>query len=170
MPPAPGPAAPASGAEVYVEVLRVPLRWWALATMFLASVLLALLVAIPVGYAYAATGVLVAITATFFVMYGGARVSVLDGELTAGRARIPVGFLAEPTALDLEAARRLRGVDADARAYLLLRPYLPRAVQVRLTDPADPTPYWLVATRHPRTLAATLTAAIERHAATHPAD
>ena len=38
----------------------------------------------------------------------------------------------------------MAGVDADARAYLLLRPYLKRAVQVDLADPADPTPYWLL--------------------------
>jgi hypothetical protein len=42
------------------------------------------------------------------------------------------------------------GRDADARAYLLLRPYLKRAVRVEITDPADPTPYWLVSTRHPK--------------------
>ena len=46
------------------------------------------------------------------------------------------------------------GVDADARAFLLLRPYLKRAVQVEIADPADPTPYWLVRTRHPDELAA----------------
>ena len=43
---------------------------------------------------------------------------------------------------------RAAGVDADARAYLLLRPYLKRAVKVEITDPADPAPYWLVSTRH----------------------
>ena len=40
------------------------------------------------------------------------------------------------------------GVDADARAYLLLRPYLKRAVRVEIADPADPAPYWLVSTAH----------------------
>jgi hypothetical protein len=41
------------------------------------------------------------------------------------------------------------GVDADARAYLVLRPYVKRAVRVPLLDPDDPTPYWLVSCRHP---------------------
>jgi hypothetical protein len=65
-----------------------------------------------------------------------------------------------PEALDAEAARRAAGVEADARAYLLLRPYLTRAVRVQVVDPADPTPYWLVSTRRPRTLAAVLSEAI----------
>ena len=53
-------------------------------------------------------------------------------------------------ALDAEATRRVAGVEADARAYLLLRPYLKRAVRVEITDPADPAPYWLVSTAAPR--------------------
>jgi len=50
-------------------------------------------------------------------------------------------------------------VDADARAFLLLRPYLRRAVMVPVQDPADPTPYWLVSTRQPERLVRALVAA-----------
>ena len=62
-----------------------------------------------------------------------------------GRARISgaaTSAAAEP--LDAEATRRVAGRDADARAYLLLRPYLKRAVRVTVARPGDPTPYWLV--------------------------
>ncbi len=45
----------------------------------------------------------------------------------------------------------------DARAWLLLRGWIPGVVRVRLDDPDDPTPYWLVSSRHPRRLAAALT-------------
>ena len=152
------PGAPTEGA--YAEQLRVPLRWWALATMFWASVLLALLVAIPVALAYLVTGALSAINAAIFVGYGAARVTVADGVFEAGRARIPVHLLASPEPLDAQATRRTAGVDADVRAYLLLRPYIPTTVRVRVVDPSDPTPYWLVSTRHPVLLAAELSAAI----------
>ncbi len=143
----------------YDERLGVPLRWWALGTMFLATVLLAFLVATPVWVALLGTGVLVAMLAGLFVGYGAARVSVHDGVFRAGRARIPVGLVGEVTALDAQARHRLAGVDADARAYLLLRPYLRRAVRVDVDDPADPTPYWLVSTRRPAQLVAALSAA-----------
>ena len=153
----PGPdVSSAAGAGAYVEALHVPLRWWALATMFLASVLLAFLVAVPAVAAYAATGVMAALTALGFWSFGSARVVVADGELRAGRAHIPVSLLADAEALGREDTRRVAGVDADARAYLLLRPYIATSVKVRVVDPADPTPYWLISTRHPRTLAATL--------------
>ena len=42
---------------MYDERLGVPLRWWALATMFVASLLLAFLVATPAWLAVAGTGV-----------------------------------------------------------------------------------------------------------------
>jgi Protein of unknown function (DUF3093) len=142
----------------YDERLGVPLRWWALATMFLATVLLAFLVATPAWVALVTTGVLVTLVVGLFVGYGAARVSVHDGVFRAGRAHIPVSLLGEVTALDGQARQRLAGVDADARAYLLLRPYLQRAVRVDLADPADPTPYWLVATRRPGQLVEALSA------------
>ena len=140
----------------YDERLGVPLRWWALATMFVASVLLAFLVALPAAVAFGAIGLVVAGVVALFVGYGAAEVAVRDGEFVAGSARIPVGFLAEPTALDSDATKRLLGVEADARAYLLVRPSLRRAVRVTVVDPADPTPYWLVSTRHPDELASAL--------------
>ena len=143
----------------YVERLRVPLRWWALGTMFVASLLLAFLVALPLWLALAGTGVLVALWVTLFVSYGSARISVRDGVLTAGRARIPVVHVGQVESLDAEGTRLLAGREADARAYLLIRPYLRRSVRVDITDPADPTPYWLLGTRHPDRLAAALSAA-----------
>jgi hypothetical protein len=142
---------------VYDERLGVPLRWWALATMFVASMLLALLVATPLWLAITGTAVLVLALLALFLGYGAARISVADGVLTAGRARISLDHVGEVHALGVEDARRLAGRDADARAYLLLRPYLRRAVRIAIVDPADPTPYWLVSTRRPDRLAAVLT-------------
>lgn len=141
---------------VYDERLGVPLRWWALATMFLASMLIAFLVATPAWVAVAGTAVLVALVLALFLGYGAARVSVRDGVLTAGRARISLEHVGEVEALDAAATRLLAGREADARAYLLLRPYLSRAVRIGIDDPADPTPYWLVSSRRPDRLAAAL--------------
>lgn len=141
------------------ERLHVPLRWWVQATMFLATVWLAFIVALPATVAWVASGLLLAATAVLFLGYGAARVRVTGGELVAGRARIPVTALGTPVPLDAEETRLLAGREADARAYLLLRPYLKRSVRVPVEDPADPTPYWLVSTRRPADLAAAIEAA-----------
>lgn len=146
----------------YDERLGVPLRWWVQATMMVASVWLATIVALPESGAWLVTAVAAALITAFFLSYGGSHVRVTDDHFQAGRARIELRHLGTVTALDAEGARRLAGVDADARAYLLLRPYLKRAVRVQLIDPADPTPYWMVSTRHPEALARALADATSR--------
>lgn len=144
-------------AAAYDEHLRVPLRWWVQATMLLASLWLAMVVALPSSVALAIAGVGGVLLAAALMSFGSARISVRDGVLYAGRARIACVHLGQIDALDPEASRRVAGRDADARAYLVLRPYLKRAVRIEITDPADPVPYWLVSSRHPEDLARALT-------------
>lgn len=140
----------------YLERLRVPLRWWVQATMFLATVWLAFIVSTPGWLAWTATAVLVAITYGLFLLIGSARIEVRDGSLYAGPAHITLDLLGPAEALDAANTRRVAGVDADARAFLLLRPYLKRSLKVEVLDPADPTPYWLLSTRRPVQLAEAL--------------
>jgi hypothetical protein len=142
----------------YSERLHVPLRWWVQATMFLATFWIAFIVAMPAWMAWTAAGTLAAATYTLFFWIGSVRVAVADGELRAGSAHIPLDLLGTPRALDQEETRQVHGVRADARAFLLTRPYVKQAVLVPVADPADPTPYWLISTRHPRSLVAALTA------------
>ena len=162
MPPDPSPTPSGGRPEVvrYAEVLRVPLRWWALSTMFHVAVFVAFAVATPLPVAVATAGVLVLLTTTWFLSYGSARLEVTDGVFRAGRARIEVRWLAEPRPLDAEETWRAAGPGADARAWLVLRPYLRESVMVQVVDPADPVPYWLVSTRRPGQLAASLDAVV----------
>jgi len=145
------------GGSSYRERLTVPLRWWVQATMFLATIWLALIVSTPPWLAWTATGACTAVVFGLLGYVGSTLVEVTHGELRAGRARIPTRLLGVPEQLDKDDTRRVLGVDADARAYLLTRPYLKRSVRVPVHDAADPTPYWLVTTRHPDRLAAALT-------------
>jgi hypothetical protein len=78
--------------------------------------------------------------------------------LEAGTARLPLTALGAATALDAEAARRLRTTEADARAFMLLRGYVRTAVRVDVTDPEDPTPYLYLSTRRPDKLVKVLSA------------
>jgi Protein of unknown function (DUF3093) len=149
----------------YDERLSVPFRWWVQGTMLVASLWLAMIVAVPATAAWTIAAIAMVGLALGLLAYGAARVTVEGGALRAGRARIAGFHLGTSSALDAEATRRISGVEADARAYLLLRPYLKRAVQVAITDPADPAPYWLISTRHPDELARALTKLTESTAA-----
>lgn len=134
---------------LHQERLGVPLRWWVQATMLVASFWLAMVVALPGPVAWLVTAVAAVATAALLLGYGWARLLVTDEAFHAGRARIEVRHLGEARALDAAQTRRAAGVDADARAWLVLRPYLKRSVRVEVADPRDPTPYWLVSTRRP---------------------
>ena len=149
----------------YAERLTVPLRWWVQGTMFVASLWLAVLAATPEVVAWSVTAVAMAVLVAWFVGYGRPRVSVDGTTFRAGRAHIPLELVGPATALDADGVRRQAGVDADARAYLLLRPYLKRGVRVDIADPADPTPYWLVSSRRPDALVSALEAGRTRQAA-----
>jgi hypothetical protein len=98
------------------------------------------------GVAGAVTGLVAAGAAA---VASATRVRVADGELHAGAAHVPLGLLRDPVALDADATRAALGPELDARAYVCLRGWVRTAVRVRLDDPADPTPYWVVSTRRP---------------------
>jgi hypothetical protein len=117
--------------------------------MLVASLWLALVVAVPEALAWTISGVALVLMVALFAAYGRARVGVVGSTFLAGRAHIPLDLVGAVTALDADGVRRQAGVDADARAYLVLRPYLKRGVRVDIADPADPTPYWLVSCRRP---------------------
>ena len=80
-------------------------------------------------------------------------VTVADGQLQAGRARIPVTLLSEPRTLDRAEVSTMMGPSFDPRAYACLRTSTGSAVVMDVLDPQDPTPWWLVSTRHPEALA-----------------
>lgn len=139
----------------YDEALPVPLL------VALVAVTVAGTFGIAVGAAFgwvAGTITSVVVIGAVVVLLARAtgRVTVVDGVLLAGRANLPEWARGEAVALDAEAARRLRGVDADPRAFLFLKGWVPTAVRVEVTDPSDPAPYWYVSTRRPADLAAAL--------------
>jgi hypothetical protein len=140
----------------YQERLRVPWTWWVVPLFFLWVVWLTAERIAGVGWATVVTAVVAAGVAGLLLAYGAVRVQVDADGLTAGDARLPLSAVGEVRPLGRDAARALLGPRADARAHVLLRGYVPTAVQVQVVASDDPTPYWYVSTRHPRRLAAAL--------------
>jgi hypothetical protein len=161
--PNPGQSAATPPGSAYRERLWVPVSWWLLAVPVVAVLGgYALYVGWRGPLAFAVYGMLTVFVAGFLLIWSAATIEVAGGVLRAGRDALAVRDTAEVTALDAEQSALLRGPRADPAAHLLLRPYLKRAVCVRLTDAASQAggvPYWLVATRHPEALAAAITGA-----------
>ncbi|MCQ8772694.1 DUF3093 domain-containing protein [Streptomyces telluris] len=143
--------------QAYEERLTAPRSWWFIAV--LAGVAMALIL-LPLGTVPMLGGLVGggALAAVAVSSYGSVRIRVVSGALLAGDARIPVEALGTPQVLDAEEARAWRTHKADTRAFMLLRGYVPTAVRIEITDPADPTPYVYLSTRSPERLAEALAA------------
>jgi hypothetical protein len=142
----------------YRERLTAPASWWALAALFGLVTGWVFYVATPVWVAAIALLVAGAAALSIVASYGSATVEVSEDGLRAGRATLPWYAVGHARALDRAAAQAAAGVNADARAYLLLRGYCGGAVRVEVDDPADPTPYWLVSSRRPEAVVSAILA------------
>jgi hypothetical protein len=140
--------------SVYHERLR-PALWVYLATgLVIPASLLVFLPISPLAGVVAAIVLELAILIVLFVTTPTIQVS--EGELHAGRARIPLEFVARASGFRGAEATAERGTRLDTRAWLLLRGWIDPVVHIELSDPDDPTPYWLVSTRRPEELVAAL--------------
>ncbi|MGY3339236.1 hypothetical protein ACVW0K_005335 [Streptomyces filamentosus] len=158
---APAPGSPASpAAPRFDERLAVPGSWWVIVCLLALS---GGLITFPLGTVPLLGGLIVVGVAAGVAAssYGSARIRVVAGSLVAGEARVPVSALGAVEVLDEEEARAWRTHKADPRAFMLMRSYVPRAVRIVVTDPADPTPYLYLSTRDPEGLAAAVEAVRE---------
>ena len=145
--------------ELYRE--RLWPAWW----VFLSTALVipaSLLVFLPIS-PFAGGVVAVALYAAIVVALLATTpvIEVADGMLRVGRARIERSFVGAVTAHTGADAVAERGTRLDARAWLALRGWISGVVRIEIADDSDPTPYWLVSTRHPEELAAVLTPLVE---------
>ena len=141
-------------------------RVWASAWLFISTALVipaSLLVFLPINIT---AGIVSAI-----VLYAGCvaaliitspTIEVTSKYFVAGRARLPIEFVGAASGFLDEDATLERGQRLDARAWLLIRGWVSPVVKVEVVDPDDPTPYWVVSTRHPAAVVAALAEAKSR--------
>jgi hypothetical protein len=157
--PEPSARTTASPGAWYAERLVVP--WWSWPPALIGGAVLALEISMGTGDAPVWLPFLPLIPLTVFVLLwiGRIRVAVKAGEFRVDDARLPVAVIADVIALDAAGKREVLGVGAHPLAFVVQRPWIGGAVQVLLNDPGDPTPFWVVSTRHPVELATALLAA-----------
>ncbi|GAA4366467.1 DUF3093 domain-containing protein [Agromyces bauzanensis] len=129
-----------------------PTPWIYIATLLLvpASILVLAPVSMPAGIA---TGVVLYLAVAGSLTLTAPVIEVQDGMLRAGRAEISLAHTGEAVAAFDADARVERGTGLDARAFLVIRGWVQPVVRVPISDPSDPTPYWLISSRRPDELA-----------------
>ncbi|MBI3428703.1 MAG: DUF3093 domain-containing protein [Actinobacteria bacterium] len=136
---------------LFTEQVRPPL--WLLAFIFflLASVALSIWAAFdnPAGLITLGIGVVL-----LFLIRQSMTMTILlsASELRIGRAHIDRIYLGEITELSTEEMRLTRGRNADPAAFLAIRFWEPHGVRIRVEDPRDPTPYWLISLKNAKGL------------------
>ncbi len=140
----------------YAERLGCPPSWWAIALLVGLSFVSA--VGFYLGPTFAAASAAVTVFGVVAVLgrLGAVRVVVDERGPSVGPSLLHWPYIGPARGLDAPDTRERLGVGADARAFVVTRPYLDRAVEVEVRDAADPHPYWLISTRHPSRLAAAL--------------
>ena len=127
----------------YREVIRAPL--WLLAIIYFFMLSLVISIWAALGNNSALTLLAVVTAALVWIYFATALAIEVDNkELRVGKAHISLTLIGDCIDLDNEAIRRVRTRDANPQAFLAIRFWAPKGIQVRIIDTKDPTPYWLI--------------------------
>lgn len=144
------------GTIKHSERLYVP--WWGWPLPLLGGGLLA--AEIDMGYpglrGWLPYVILIPAVIALMLSLGRSRVKVTGDdrpELWLRDAHLPLRFVGDVEVIGKEEKRKALGRDADPAAFVLHRGWVGPVVRVWLTDPDDPTPYWLFSSRHPEKVA-----------------
>jgi hypothetical protein len=77
------------------------------------------------------------------------RVRVQGGELQVGAAVLPLRSVGRVEVVDRRDKQAALGPELDPAAYVLHRGWVGPLVRLEVTDPDDPTPYWVFSVRRP---------------------
>lgn len=143
-----------AGAQLieYKENQRPPLRTLALIYFLLGSLVIAIWAALPAPaplIAFIASLILLALSAKSLT----SQITVRNGVLSVGKARIETSYIREVTTLSKEEMALERTTRINPAAHLALKFWVNTGVKITLNDSRDPTPYWLVSTKNGEKLA-----------------
>jgi hypothetical protein len=128
--------------------------WWMIAATALfvpASLVIFLPLSVWVG---ALTGLALWLGSWGILWFFSPVIRVDSTLIRAGRATMDIRWVESMEIFRLTDATRERGVGLDARAWLVLRPWIDPVVKISVSDPDDPTPYWLLSSKKPEALVA----------------
>jgi hypothetical protein len=134
---------------------RLYVAWWSWPLPLIGAGLVA--AEIHMGYpgvrAWLPYLILVPLMAAWLLLLGRSKVEITEDELRVGKARLPLRFVGEVDVVDRERKRKALGPELDPAAFVVHRGWVGPIVRVHLTDPEDPTPYWVFSTRKPEAVA-----------------
>lgn len=146
------PQSPAT--PVYTEKMWPnPWVWIIIIGLSAAGILILAPISMLAGY-LAAVGLF--IIQSVMLLTSTPRITVTADSLQVGRAHIERKFIGDVETFTGEDATAQRGPKLNGLAYLCIRGWISPVVKIQITDPSDPTPYWLASSRRPEKFKAAL--------------
>jgi Protein of unknown function (DUF3093) len=141
----------------YRERLWVPWWWWPLGFALAALIALEVNQGVPSLPNWLPFAALFVVATGILLWLGRVEIRVTAGDagvqLWAGQAHLPITVIARSSDIPRSAKSAALGRQLDPAAYVVHRGWVGPMVLVvlddRLDDIDDPTPYWLVSSRHP---------------------
>ena len=147
---------PASSTRRFQERLWVPWWWWPFAGVVIALFVGEVIPGLPGSWQIWSAVLITALVVSWLITVGIAPVGVNARGLRAGAATLPYSAVGAVRIVEPATRKALLGPSGTDGAFLLTRDWIRGAVYVEVVGDDDPTPYWLVSTRHPERLAAAL--------------
>nr|WP_246372312.1 DUF3093 domain-containing protein [Gordonia humi] len=143
---------------MYTERLTAPWWWWLIGAVLTAVLGYEIrLAAYHQAWSWAAFPVLAILIGWGIWSMGRPKVAVdADGAVHANKAVLPREVIARGAAIAPSAKSAAMGRQLDPAAYVMHHAWIKSMVLLVLDDPDDPTPYWLISTRHPEKVLAAL--------------
>lgn len=136
-----------SGTARFDERLWVPL-WWYLPAIGVAVLLGA---EVHMGYpgvrSWIGYAVLIPLAVLVLISLSRTRVRVVDDELQVGPARLDLRHVGRVEVVPKVLRQEALGPQLDPAAFLMHRSFIGPVVRIEVTDPDDPTPYWVISVR-----------------------
>ena len=142
---------------LYSERQWVPWYWWLIAAFIVALISAQFALNRAALWLYIPAVVLSALAVWVLVSLSSTSVVVEedpDGTrwLVTGQTNLPHTVVSRSLAVPATAKRNAMGRQLDPAAFVVSHGWVPEMVMLVLDDPEDPTPYWLVASKHPEQL------------------
>lgn len=139
---------------LYSERLYVPAWWWIVLAATIAVIVGQGIVMSTAWWVWVIIITIIPLLVWLFVRMGRLSLSVTedaDGQrmLHAAGANLPFEAIDRCAVVPASAKSAAMGRQLDPEAYVVHRGFISTMAIIVLDDPADPTPYWLLSTRHP---------------------
>ncbi len=140
---------------VFKERASWPIWLWAFLLFLSGSLSIAIWAAL--GNTWAEVSMLTQLVGLLFLSQSTPlQIEVTADLLRVGPARIERKYISGVTSLTSEEMRILRGPKINTAAYMQIRFWISTGVKITISDPQDPTPYWLVSSKKAHQLAGAL--------------